>query len=44
MASSDQYPFGCVDLHKSYAIDLYGFGIIFPYIHVSIILLCYLCS
>jgi hypothetical protein len=28
----------------SYAIALYGFGIIFHYIHVPIILLCYLFS
>jgi hypothetical protein len=28
----------------SYAIALYGFGLIFHYIHVPIILLFYLCS
>jgi hypothetical protein len=28
----------------SYAIALYGFGLRFYYIHVPIILLCYLCS
>jgi hypothetical protein len=28
----------------SYAIALYGFGIIFHYIHVPIIMLFYLCS
>jgi hypothetical protein len=28
----------------SYAIALHGFGLIFHYIHVPTILLCYLCS
>jgi hypothetical protein len=36
----------CLSLNHlgSYAIALYGFGLIFHYIHVPIILLCYLCS
>jgi hypothetical protein len=29
---------------NSYVISLHGFGLIFHYIHVPIILLCYLCS
>ena len=33
----------CIHL-GSYVIALCGFGLIFPYIHVPIILLCYLCS
>jgi hypothetical protein len=36
----------CLPLNHlgSYDIELFGFGLIFHYIHVSIILLCYLCS
>jgi hypothetical protein len=36
----------CLPLNHlgSFAIALYGFGLILHYIHVPIILLCYLCS
>jgi hypothetical protein len=36
----------CLPLNHldSYAIALHGFGLIFHYIHVSIIMLFYLCS
>ena len=40
------YLLPCLPLNHlgGYAIALYGFGIIFHYVHVPIILLCYLCS
>jgi hypothetical protein len=40
------YLLPCLPLNHlgSFAIDLHDFGIIFHYIHVPIILLCYLCS
>jgi hypothetical protein len=40
------YLLPCLPLNHlgSFAIALYGFRLIFHYIHVPIILLCYLCS
>jgi hypothetical protein len=40
------YLLPCLPLNHlgSFAIALYGFGLIFHYIHVPIIMLCYLCS